>query len=181
MKACCGICWGRPLVLFFWINGTLIILPLSRAGTAGSNTGGLWVVLSCGSLAAVNRFLVALVCRLSAVAKLKGAFKGELSEISDKSSGELSFGIGTWGGWWLVGVLPLKEVAENWIAVDMTQTYTNLSDYLHLFTDLFLATDQSSLVICALLLKCHKFYSPVIGSDWSDSKGDCFTYLRSFS
>ena len=157
MKACCGICWGRPLVLFFWISGALIILSLSRAGTAGSNTGGLWVVLSRDSLAAVNRFSVVLVCQLSAVVKVKGAFKGELSEISDKSSGKLSFGIGTWGGWWLVGVLPLKEVAENWITAAMPQPYLNLSDYLHLFTDLFLATDQNSLVICALLLKCHKF------------------------
>ena len=70
-------------------------MSLSRAGTAGSNTGGLWVVLSRDSLAAVNRFSVVLVCQLSAVVKVKGAFKGELSEISDKSSGKLSFGIGT--------------------------------------------------------------------------------------
>ena len=40
---------------------------------------------------------------------------------------------------------------------------------------------KSSLAICALLLKCHKFYSPVIDFDWYDSKGDYFANLRSFS
>ena len=70
-------------------------------------------MLSHDLLAAVNRFLVVLVCRLSVVAEGKGAFKGELLEATDKSSGESSFGVGTWGGWWLVGVLPLNGVAEN--------------------------------------------------------------------
>ena len=54
-----------------------------------------WVVLSHDSLAAVNRFSVVLVCRLSVVAKGKGAFKGEYLEATDKSSGESSFGVGT--------------------------------------------------------------------------------------
>ena len=52
-------------------------------------------MLSSGSLAAVNRFSVVLVCQLSVVAKGKGAFKGELSETADKSSGVSSFGLGT--------------------------------------------------------------------------------------
>ena len=52
-------------------------------------------MLSHDSLAAVNRFSVVLVCRLSVVEKGKGAFKGEHLEATDKSSGESSFGIGT--------------------------------------------------------------------------------------
>ena len=52
-------------------------------------------MLSHDSLAAVNRFSVVLVCRLSVVAKGKGAFKWEYLEATDKSSGELSFGVGT--------------------------------------------------------------------------------------
>ena len=44
------------------MNSFLIILSLSQAGTAGSDTGGLWVVLNHGSLVAVNRFSVVLVC-----------------------------------------------------------------------------------------------------------------------
>ena len=46
----------------------LIILSLSCAGTADRDTGGLWVVLSRGLLAAVNEFSVMFVCRLSIVA-----------------------------------------------------------------------------------------------------------------
>ena len=46
-------------------------------------------------LAAVNRFSVVLVCRLSVLAEGKGAFKGELSETTDKSTGGSLFVVGT--------------------------------------------------------------------------------------
>ena len=49
------------------INSPLIILSLSRAGTASSDTGRVCVVVSCGPLAAVKKFSVVLVCRLLVV------------------------------------------------------------------------------------------------------------------
>ena len=52
-------------------------------------------MLTHDSLAAVNRFSVVFVCWLSVVAEGKVAFKGELSETTDKSSGESSFRVGT--------------------------------------------------------------------------------------
>ena len=52
-------------------------------------------MLSRDSLTAVKKLSVVLVCRLSVVAEGKGAFKGELSETTDKSSGELLLGVGT--------------------------------------------------------------------------------------
>ena len=70
------------------VNSPHIILSLSHAGTAGSDTGGLRVVQSRGLLAAVNRFSVVLVCQLSVVAIGGGTFKGRLSETLDKSSAD---------------------------------------------------------------------------------------------
>ena len=85
------------------INSPLIILSLSRAGTAGSDTGGNCVVVSCGLLAAVKKFSVVLVCWLL-VAPIDGeggvlvvaiGGKGGLLEASDKRSADSSFGVGT--------------------------------------------------------------------------------------
>ena len=74
------------------MNLPLIILSLSRTGTAGNDTGGLCVVLSCGPLATVKKISVILICRLLVVA-IGG--KGGLSETSDKCSANSSFGVGT--------------------------------------------------------------------------------------
>ena len=74
------------------VQRALIILSLSHAGTAVSDTDGLCVVLSCGPLAAVKKFSVVLICRLLVVA-IGG--KGRLSATSDKHSADLSFGVRT--------------------------------------------------------------------------------------
>ena len=85
------------------INSPLIVLSLSCAGTAGSDTGGNYVVVSCGPLAAVKKFSMVLVCWLL-VAPIDGeggvlvvaiGGKGGLSEASDKRSADSSFGVGT--------------------------------------------------------------------------------------
>ena len=52
-------------------------------------------MLSHDLLAAVNIFSVVLVCWLSVVAEGKVAFKGELSETTDKSFGKSLFCVGT--------------------------------------------------------------------------------------
>ena len=72
------------------MNSSLIILSLSRDGTAGSNTGGLWVALNSGSVVLVYRLLVVLVCELSVMVATVEALTGGLSESSDKTSAELS-------------------------------------------------------------------------------------------
>ena len=75
------------------INSPLIILSLSRDGTAGSDTVGLCVALNSGSVAVVYRLSVVLVCGLSvmvaAAGTLIGALTGGLSEAWDKTSAEL--------------------------------------------------------------------------------------------
>ena len=75
------------------MNSPLIILSLSRDGTAGSDTVGLCVALNSGSVAVVYRLSLVLVCGLSvmvaAAGVLMGALTGGLSEASDKISAEL--------------------------------------------------------------------------------------------
>ena len=73
------------------MNSPLIILSLSRDGTAGSDTGGLCVALNSGSAAVVYRLSVVLVCGLSVMVAAAGALTGGLSEASDKTSAELLF------------------------------------------------------------------------------------------
>lgn len=65
------------------MNSALIthcILSLSHDGTAGSDTGGLWVVLSGSSVVPVCRLPMMLVYRLTVVVVTGGSFKGGLSE-----------------------------------------------------------------------------------------------------
>ena len=65
----------------------LIILYFSRDGTAGSDTGRLWVALNSGS--------VPLVCGLSVTTVTGGGMTVGLSDASDSASAELSFGVAT--------------------------------------------------------------------------------------
>ena len=68
------------------MNSPLIILCLSRDGTAGSDTGEFW--------AAMNSGLVVPVCRLAVVLihGLTCTVLGGYSETSDNTSAESSFG-----------------------------------------------------------------------------------------
>ena len=66
-------------------NSPLIIVSFSQDGTAGSDTDGLWVALNSG--------LVPLVCGLSVMVVAGGRFTGGLSDASDSTSAELSFGV----------------------------------------------------------------------------------------
>ena len=68
------------------INSPLIILSLSRDGTAGSDTGEFWVALNGGSVVAVYRLAVVLIHGLTVL--------GGLSETSDNTSADSSFGGG---------------------------------------------------------------------------------------
>ena len=67
------------------MSSPLIILSFSRDGTAGSDTVGLWVALNSGS--------VALVRGLSMTTVAGGGFMVRLSDASDSTSAELSFGV----------------------------------------------------------------------------------------
>ena len=67
------------------MNLPLIILSFSRDGTAGSDTGVLWVALNSGS--------VPVVCGLSMMTVAGGVFIIGLSDASDSTSAELSFGV----------------------------------------------------------------------------------------
>lgn len=59
-----------------------LTLSLSHAG---SDTDGLWVVLNHGSLSAMNRFSVVLVCGLSVMAIGGEAFKGSCQRLQIKA------------------------------------------------------------------------------------------------
>lgn len=68
------------------MNSPLIVLSLSHDCTAGSDTGGFWVVSSSGLMVPVYGLLVVLLCWLSVVAIAGGPFKGGLAETLDNIS-----------------------------------------------------------------------------------------------
>ena len=71
------------------MNSPLIILSFSQDGTAGSNTGGLWVALNSGSITPV--------CRISMMTVAGGGLTVGLSDASDSTSAELSFRVAALG------------------------------------------------------------------------------------
>ena len=100
------------------MNSPLIILSLSHDGTAGSETGQLWVALNSGSVALVYRLSVVLVCGLSVMVAAAGALTGGLSETLDKTSAELLSVMETCGWGLLVDEFPLRERVRSWVTLD---------------------------------------------------------------